>query len=78
MWITFGYIVSAENITIPEIPIISAQDAIKANFFFVDNVVLAVKNNVIMKYGATNAFVKNDRIYDENKKLQTIHKYDSK
>ena len=49
MCITFGYIVSAENMTMVEIPIIIPYDAIKANFFFVDNDVLAAKNNVIMK-----------------------------
>ena len=31
-------------------------------FFFEDIELLAVRNNVMTKYGATNAFVKNDKI----------------
>ena len=33
------------------------------SFFFKEIEDLAVKNNVIIKYGATNAFVKTDKIY---------------
>ena len=47
--ITFGYIVSPEKITIPEIPIITTYDIIMNNFFLVEMEVLAAKNNVIMK-----------------------------
>ena len=60
--ITFGYIVSPEKMTIAEIPIIATYDIRRKNFFLVEIEVLPAKNNVIMKYGATNALVKKDRI----------------
>ena len=60
--ITFGYIVSPENMTTTEIPIIVIYDIRRKIFFLVEIEVLPAKNNVIMKYGATNALVKKDRI----------------
>ncbi len=59
--ITFGYIVSPENMTMAEIPIIATYDARRSNFFLFEMEVLAAKNSVITKYGATNALVKKDR-----------------
>ena len=59
---TFGYIVSPENITRAEIPIIAIYEVRSRNFFLEEIEVLAAKNSVITKYGATNALVKKDMI----------------
>ena len=55
--------VSPENMTTTETPIIAVYEIRRKNFFLVEIEVLAVKNSVIMKYGATNALVKKDMIY---------------
>ena len=60
--ITFGYIVSPEKITMAEIPIIATYEIKRKTFFLVEMEVLPAKNNVMTKYGATNALVKKDRI----------------
>jgi len=49
IWITFGYIVSPENITIAEIPIITIYEIKRRNFFLVEIEVRPAKNNVITK-----------------------------
>ncbi len=59
---TFGYIVSPENTTRAEIPIIAIYDIRRKIFFLFEIEVLAAKNSVIIKYGATNALVKKERI----------------
>ncbi len=60
--ITFGYIVSPENTTRMEIPIIAIYDIRRKIFFLFEIEVLAAKNSVITKYGAINALVKNERM----------------
>ncbi len=60
--ITFGYIVSPENMTMAEIPIIAIYDIRRKIFFLIEIEDLPAKNNVIMKYGATNALVKKERM----------------
>ena len=60
--ITFGYIVSPENMTTAEIPIIAIYEVKRKNFFLVEIEDLVAKNSVMIKYGATNAFVKKERI----------------
>ena len=62
IWITFGYIVSPENMTTAEIPIIAIYEIKRKNFFLVEIEDLVAKNSVMIKYGATNAFVKKERI----------------
>ena len=59
---TPGYIVSPENMIEIDIPITIMYDDNIPNFFFVEISVLDAKNNVIIKYGATNAFVKKERM----------------
>ena len=59
---TFGYIVSPEKMTMAEIPIIATYDIKRKIFFLVEMELLPAKNNVMTKYGATNALVKKDRI----------------
>tara|TARA_B100000029_G_C16698872_1_gene638611 strand:+ start:113 stop:277 length:165 start_codon:yes stop_codon:yes gene_type:complete len=54
--------VSPAKITDIAIPIIAIYDANKPNFFLIEISLLNPKNNVMMKYGATNAFVKNERM----------------
>ena len=49
IWITFGYIVSPENMTIAEIPIITTYEIKRKNFFLVEMEVLPAKNSVITK-----------------------------
>ena len=60
--ITSGYIVSPENTTRIDMPIITEYDTKSVIFFFLEIDVLAAKNSVIIKYGATNALVKNERM----------------
>ncbi len=52
--------VSPENITNTDTTIITTYDTKMAIFVFVDIGLLAVKNNVMIKYGAMNALVKKD------------------
>ena len=48
--------------TIAEIPIITIYEIKRRNFFLAEIEVLAAKNSVMTKYGATNALVKKERI----------------
>ena len=53
---------SPENIITVAIVIIAMYDPNKENFVFFEIELRPAKNNVMTKYGATNAFVKNDKM----------------